>query len=238
MSGDFDQRESSLKQQVGVVRRALAEANESGPRDRPAALSRAEEGIDTCQRLSMELARLAESAPVHLRLPQRARSLQADVTRLQREVQSARLLGGNGGSNAAGGSMMGAGGRGYGDPNDPRQGLLQGQERLDGASDSLLNTQRIAADSEALGGNILSDMYGQREQLENVRGKVEHVEDGVSRARKILGSMGRRVVTNNLILAFIILVLFAAICAVAYFRWINKLIASGGDSSSNSSSAS
>ena len=217
MSTDFDARERSLKQQVQVVRQALQEASMAGPRDRPSLLSRAEEGVDTCQRLVRDVQREAESAPVHLRLPQRARSLGADVTRLSREVQSARLLGDSGGG---GGGGWGNGGS----SDDPRQGLLSNQSRLDGASDSLMNAQRIAEDSHNLGTNILGDMYGQREQLENVRGNVEHVEDGITRSRKILSSMGRRVVTNNVILAFIILVLFVAICAVAYFRWINKLI--------------
>jgi polyferredoxin len=54
---------------------------------------------------------------------------------------------------------------------------------------------------------------------------MDDIEDTTSKARKILSMMKRRVVTNKLVLIFIILILFAAICIVVWVRWIGPMIA-------------
>jgi len=105
---------------------------------------------------------------------------------------------------------------------DQKTRLLVGSERLQGARERLNDTRRLAHETEELGVDTLVDMKKQREQLEKARDRLDEVDSNVTRARQVLAAMSRRVVTNKLILLFIILILTAAIAIVVYFKWIRK----------------
>jgi vesicle transport through interaction with t-SNAREs protein 1 len=49
---------------------------------------------------------------------------------------------------------------------------------------------------------------------------LDEVDDHVRTSRTILTGMARRVATNKMILAFIILLLVAAIGSIIYLKWI------------------
>lgn len=50
---------------------------------------------------------------------------------------------------------------------DQRTRLLQGTNRLEQSSQRLLESQRIANETEGIGASILRDLHGQRNQLEH-----------------------------------------------------------------------
>jgi vesicle transport through interaction with t-SNAREs protein 1 len=107
---------------------------------------------------------------------------------------------------------------------DQRMRLLHGNQKLDETSDRLQNTERIAVETEGIGVSVLGELSNQRQQLERTRDNLGKIDDNITRSRKILASMSRRIATNKMILAFIILILAAAIGLIVYFKWLSPLI--------------
>ncbi|XP_076013522.1 vesicle transport through interaction with t-SNAREs homolog 1B isoform X1 [Genypterus blacodes] len=100
--------------------------------------------------------------------------------------------------------------------------LLQGTDSLNSASQSIERSQRIAAESEQIGTEIIEELGGQREQLDRARDRLVNTGENLSRSRKILRSMSRRLMTNKLLLAVIILMELAILGAVIYLKFFRK----------------
>ena len=71
-----------------------------------------------------------------------------------------------------------------------------------------------------LGVGILQDLHRQRETITHAHDTLHGVDDNISRARRTLASMSRRVLTNKLIMIGIILLLLASIILVVYYKFI------------------
>ncbi|XP_008291481.1 vesicle transport through interaction with t-SNAREs homolog 1B [Stegastes partitus] len=97
--------------------------------------------------------------------------------------------------------------------------LLQGTDSLNNASQSIERSQRIAAESEQIGTDIIEELGEQREQLDRTRNRLENTGENLSRSRKILRAMSRRLMTNKLLLAVIIIMELAILGAVVYLRF-------------------
>ncbi|KAM6968677.1 vesicle transport through interaction with t-SNAREs homolog 1B [Tautogolabrus adspersus] len=97
--------------------------------------------------------------------------------------------------------------------------LLQGTEALNNASQSIERSQRIANETEQIGTDIIEELGEQREQLDRTRNRLVHTGENLGRTRKILRSMARRLVTNKLLLAVIILMELAILGAVIYLKF-------------------
>lgn len=100
--------------------------------------------------------------------------------------------------------------------------LLQGTESLNNASQSIERSQRIAAETEHIGTDIIEELGEQREQLDRARNRLVNTGENLSRSRKILRAMSRRIVTNKLLLAVIILMELAILGAVVYLKFFRK----------------
>ncbi|XP_028994706.1 vesicle transport through interaction with t-SNAREs homolog 1B [Betta splendens] len=100
--------------------------------------------------------------------------------------------------------------------------LLQGTESLNNASQSIERSQRIAAETEHIGTDIISELGEQREQLDRTRNRLVNTGENLSRSRKILRAMSRRLMTNKLLLAVIILMELAILGAVIYLKFFRK----------------
>jgi len=107
---------------------------------------------------------------------------------------------------------------------DVRSQILVGTQTLDESSERLVNTHRIAVETETIGENVLGEMNTQKQTLERARDNLSTIDDNVTKGRRILSSMSRRIATNKLILAFIILILLAANGLVIYFKWVRTLV--------------
>ncbi|XP_061749912.1 vesicle transport through interaction with t-SNAREs homolog 1B [Nerophis ophidion] len=100
--------------------------------------------------------------------------------------------------------------------------LLQGTQSLNNASQSIERSQRLAAETEHIGTDIIEELGEQREQLDRSRNRLVNTGENLSRSRKILRSMSRRLMTNKLLLAVIILMEVAILAAVVYLKFFRR----------------
>uniref|UniRef100_A0A3B5LCP0 Vesicle transport through interaction with t-SNAREs 1B n=1 Tax=Xiphophorus couchianus TaxID=32473 RepID=A0A3B5LCP0_9TELE len=100
--------------------------------------------------------------------------------------------------------------------------LLQGTEYLNNASQSIERSQRIAAETDQIGTDIIEELGEQREQLDRTRDRLMNTGENLSRSRKILRAMSRRLMTNKLLLAVIILMELGILGAVVYLKFFRK----------------
>ncbi|XP_034530812.1 vesicle transport through interaction with t-SNAREs homolog 1B [Notolabrus celidotus] len=148
------------------------------------------------------------------------RMYRRDLGKLQRDMKSAPGSGSS--SMPVGGSHQGV----YSSQNQQsthqqsqRALLLQGTEALNNASQSIERSQRIANETEQIGTDIIEELGEQREQLDRTRNRLVNTGENLSRTRKILRSMARRLVTNKLLLSVIILMELAILGAVVYLKF-------------------
>ncbi|CAL8283817.1 unnamed protein product [Lota lota] len=97
--------------------------------------------------------------------------------------------------------------------------LLQGQASLTSASQSIERSQRIATETDQIGSEIIEELGGQREQLDRTRNRLVNTGEHLSKSRKVLRAMSRRLMTNKLLLAIIILMELGVLGAVVYLKF-------------------
>ncbi|KAG8451362.1 hypothetical protein GDO86_003534 [Hymenochirus boettgeri] len=100
--------------------------------------------------------------------------------------------------------------------------LLQGTESLNRATDSIARSHRIAAETDAIGTDIIEELGEQREKLERTKGRLVHTGENLSKSRKILRSMSRKIVTNKLLLSIIIILELAILGGLIYYKFFSK----------------
>lgn len=100
--------------------------------------------------------------------------------------------------------------------------LLQGHESLNSATQSLERSQRIAAETDQVAADTIEELGEQREQLDRTRNRLTNTGENLSRSRKILRAMSRRLMTNKLLLSIIILMELAILGAVIYLKFFRK----------------
>ncbi|XP_033628626.1 vesicle transport through interaction with t-SNAREs homolog 1B-like [Asterias rubens] len=100
-----------------------------------------------------------------------------------------------------------------------RSKLLQGQDTLNRTSQSLDRTHRIAAETDEIGVGIIDELDGQKEQLLNAKDKLENMDSSLGKSKQILNTIGRRIITNKLILVGIILVEAVILGLIVYFKF-------------------
>uniref|UniRef100_A0A8C7D5I1 Vesicle transport through interaction with t-SNAREs 1B n=2 Tax=Oncorhynchus kisutch TaxID=8019 RepID=A0A8C7D5I1_ONCKI len=100
--------------------------------------------------------------------------------------------------------------------------LIQGHEHLNNASQSIERSQRIAAETDQIGVDIIEELGEQREQLDRTRDRLVNTGENLSRSRKILRAMSRRLMTNKLLLSVIILMELVILGAVVYLKFFRK----------------
>ena len=87
-------------------------------------------------------------------------------------------------------------GRRSGAPGDAVQGqrqqLLSGTQSLERSSQRLLDSERIARETESIGAGILGDLGRQREQIEHTHNTLDEGERYLDRSIKTLRGMARR----------------------------------------------
>ncbi|KAJ4921348.1 hypothetical protein JOQ06_021872 [Pogonophryne albipinna] len=97
--------------------------------------------------------------------------------------------------------------------------LLQGTDSLTNASQSIERTLRIAAETDQVGTDIIEELGGQREQLDRARNKLVDTGENLSKSRKILRALSRRLMTNKLLLGVIIIMELAILAAAVYLKF-------------------
>lgn len=95
-----------------------------------------------------------------------------------------------------------------------RKTLLNNASSLERSSDRLRESQRVALETESIGGNILNDLRAQREQIVNSRNTLLAADNYVDKSIQTLKSMSRRITANKFISYAIIAVLILLIFLV------------------------
>lgn len=104
---------------------------------------------------------------------------------------------------------------------EDRRRLLATKQVVDDTSSSLDRTIGILEETTQTGAATTIKLEEQREQLINIRQQVRETDDYLTKSRKTLKRMGRRIVTNKLIQYFIILMELAIIAFIVWYRFFS-----------------
>ncbi|GJJ72983.1 vesicle transport through interaction with t-SNAREs 1 [Entomortierella parvispora] len=173
-----------------------------------------DEANEILQQMEMELLNLPQGS--RTRLQARLRGYKTELDRIKQTLKRAQstsrstadrdeLLGGIGGGIDLDAASM-----------DQRTRLLNGTDRLADSSRRLQDSHKVALETESLGAGILSDLRGQREQIIHTRNTLLEADSSIDKASRTLKGMARRMATNKMITASIIIVLVFLILFVLY----------------------
>nr|XP_027188600.1 vesicle transport v-SNARE 13-like isoform X2 [Cicer arietinum] len=101
---------------------------------------------------------------------------------------------------------------------DQRDRLMISTGRLNNSSDRIKDSRRTMLETEELGVSILQDLHSQRQSLLHAHGTLHGVDDNVSKSKKILSNMSKRMNRNKCIISAIVAVLVLAILLILYFK--------------------
>ncbi len=102
---------------------------------------------------------------------------------------------------------------------DNRQQLLTGSQVLSDSDASLSRTQQALAETEEVGAATSAQLMRQREQFVGQLSNVHDTDDFLSRSKRTLNRMNKRIVTNKLITGAIILVEVGACALIIYMKY-------------------
>jgi len=102
---------------------------------------------------------------------------------------------------------------------DQRQRLLETTRRLDGHSALLEEARNDVVRTISTGADILTNLNDQEEKLKRISNRTDNINSTLNKGKQLMRSMARRVVTNKLIMALIVLVILGIIALVIYFKW-------------------
>eukprot|EP00033_Pygsuia_biforma_P000579 GCRY01000683.1.p1 GENE.GCRY01000683.1~~GCRY01000683.1.p1 ORF type:complete len:276 (+),score=37.21 GCRY01000683.1:120-830(+) len=235
MSEIFDQYEQDYSRLTNSISRKISEVSNRNGESRRSLVNQIKgdlsEADDILKRLSMEVGSLPPEK--RNKLNARLRFHENDFKKLQGDLRRAEN---SVASNQANRTAL------FGDYDDPqmrdidqRSRLLGGTEKLDRTSTRIEESRRLAEDTVALGGNILTDLGNQRETIVRAHGHVHKANDDISKSGRVIGAMQRRVATNKMIMAMIILVLMGTIGTIVYFKWGKKKDSSDDSKDKNGS---
>ncbi|CAK8680504.1 unnamed protein product [Clavelina lepadiformis] len=97
--------------------------------------------------------------------------------------------------------------------------LMLGHKSLQRASASITRSTVVAAESEGIGNEILDNLGQQREQLHRTRDRLEDTDVELTKTRKLLLSINRKVITNKIFLVFIVFVELGILGGVVYIKF-------------------
>ena len=104
--------------------------------------------------------------------------------------------------------------------NEQRGRGREGLQRLGQTSDGLRRTERTGLETEAIGVGIITDLQGQREQLEAADRNLFKVDDNMAVAKKKLRELYFRIIADKVILIVIIIIQIIVLFLIIFFKWI------------------
>lgn len=206
----FENYEFDFNNVLGKIRKIVSQLGNYSGEQRKANVRAAQKEVEEADDLLQEMDMESKDAPPAYRtkLQNKMTRYKADLDKLKREM----------GASGDRSQLLGGGGDMQSYEDNQRGRIVDTTDRLHQTSDRLANTQRIAAESEAIGHNIMSDLGQQRETIERTRYKVRDVDQNLGRSRKILKSMTRRIMTNKMIMVSIIFILLGILGLTVYLK--------------------
>ena len=149
------------------------------------------------------------------RMQGKIRTYRNDITTLKKDLTREELLG-----ERQEQYDQQRGGASYGKLSGGQRDRLDATSaRLDGTTATLHAARQQVAETEGIATGVSDNLRSQREQLLNAHGRVRETTQYTQDARDVLKAMGRRAITNKIVLWLIILALLGAIIAVMIHRW-------------------
>ncbi|CAJ1975317.1 unnamed protein product [Sphenostylis stenocarpa] len=102
--------------------------------------------------------------------------------------------------------------------NDQKGRLLMSTERLNQSTDRIKDSRKTMLETEELGVSILQDLHQQRQSLLHAHKTLHGVDDNISKSKKILSAMSRRINRNKWIISSILTAMVLAIIIILYFK--------------------
>lgn len=148
-------------------------------------------------------------------LTAKVKEYKADLASLRGQLQQASAAAGAGDLARA---ELGLAGDYYSTAAGQRDRMLASTERLQKTSERLQVGKQQLAETEELGVSILSDLARQRETILHARDTLHGADDNISKARRVLGVMSKRIVANKIIMFAISACLLLGIILIIYYR--------------------
>jgi len=184
---------------------------------------------DTLQ--SMNLNARNVPGPQGAKLQAKIKDYEAELAKIKKEVRRSET---QANELAARESLMG-GSAVIGDLSismDQRERLLANQEKLQRSSQHLKTALITAEQTIEVGAGIMTNLEDQRTTMERGLDRLKGINDKITRSSRILTGMARRVKTNKLIMALIVLVLLGAIALIVWLKWGRKTTTDSSTSTS------
>ncbi|CAH9092673.1 unnamed protein product [Cuscuta europaea] len=181
-------------------------------------ISEVKSGLDDAEALIRKMDLEARSLPPNVKatLLLKLRGYKSDLNNLKTEVK--RITSANA-NQAARDDLLESGGMADAKVStDQRQRLMMSTERLNQSSDRIREGRKVMLETEELGVSILHDLHQQRQSLLHAHNTLHGVDDNISRSKKILTNMSRRMSRNKWIIGCIVAVLVIAIILILYFK--------------------
>lgn len=99
--------------------------------------------------------------------------------------------------------------------NDLRQ---ENRASINKMNSNLDKGYRIVLETEETGNNILSDLFGQREQLKRSRDRLRQANINLGKSSRIVGDMARKLIQNKIILVGLVLFVLLAVIFIVYYK--------------------
>ncbi|XP_073286478.1 vesicle transport v-SNARE 11-like [Primulina huaijiensis] len=99
-----------------------------------------------------------------------------------------------------------------------RERLLMSTERLNTSSNRIRESRKVMLETEELGVSLLQDLHQQRQSLQRANDTLYGVDDNISRSKKIMASIYKRMDRNKWIIGSLVTVLVIAIAVILYFK--------------------
>ncbi|KAL3844643.1 hypothetical protein ACJIZ3_002046 [Penstemon smallii] len=96
--------------------------------------------------------------------------------------------------------------------------LLMSTEKLNSSSNRIRDSRKVMLETEELGVSLLQDLHQQRQSLLHANYTMYGVDDNISKSKKVLTSISRRMNRNKWVIGSIMTVLVLAIIVVLYFK--------------------
>ncbi|GBG00366.1 hypothetical protein Rsub_13125 [Raphidocelis subcapitata] len=148
-------------------------------------------------------------------LTSKVKEYRADLGSLREQLKQAAATAG---ASDAARAELGLGGDYYSTAAGQRDRMLVSTERLQKTTERLQLGKQQLAETEELGVSILGDLARQRETIVSARDTLHGADDNISKARRVLSSMSKRVLANKIIMFGISAFLLLAIILVIFYR--------------------
>ncbi|CAL1679470.1 unnamed protein product [Lasius platythorax] len=103
-----------------------------------------------------------------------------------------------------------------------RRVLLGGNAALQRSAQSVARSQAVAAESEQIGTEVISELGEQRDRLVRAKHRLSQTDEELNRTRRILLIMRVKVLTNKIVLVLIILLELIILGITVYLKFFHK----------------